>query len=212
MTTAVRFSSRFLFQHPPRTPAFAVHKQTAFSTFTRTTQRHEIHKSSAGTGNPKGAGDASWTKDRGPVSWTSLFLVGVAAASAVAYYRIERERRLEAAMGRVVSSESDGWTPRPDYLAKRKFIPTRYGWFPQEDGFGARECVVWLVGLGVVVLVVCLFSSWRFLVFSHASLLSLRTHTAGKPAIGGPWSLVDLEGNLVTNKSFEGKWLLVRRP
>lgn len=65
------------------------------------------------------------TKDRGPVSWTSLFLVSVAAASAVAYYRIERERRLERAMGKVVSSESDGWTPRPDFLAKRKFVPTQ---------------------------------------------------------------------------------------
>ena len=57
----------------------------------------------------------------------------------MAYYSIERERRLERAMGQVVSSESDGWTPRPDYLAKRKFVPTRAGWFPVEDGFGARE-------------------------------------------------------------------------
>jgi protein SCO1 len=36
-----------------------------------------------------------------------------------------------------------------------------------------------------------------------------RLYTAGKPAIGGPWSLVDLEGNLVTNRSFEGKWILL---
>ncbi len=83
--------------------------------------------------------------------------MGVAAASAVAYYSIERERRLEAAMGKVVSSESDGtylffrtqrisfstiiilgWTPRPDYLAKRKFVKTNFGYFPVEDGFGAR--------------------------------------------------------------------------
>jgi protein SCO1/2 len=33
--------------------------------------------------------------------------------------------------------------------------------------------------------------------------------SAGKPAIGGPWSLVDLDGNLVTNKNFEGKWTLL---
>ena len=32
---------------------------------------------------------------------------------------------------------------------------------------------------------------------------------AGKPAIGGPWSLIDLEGELVTNVSFQGKWLLL---
>jgi hypothetical protein len=84
------------------------------------------------------------TKDRGPVSWPSLFLVTIAAASAVAYYRVERERRLESAMGKVVSSESDGWTPRPDYLAKRKFKATKWGWFPVEDGFGARESDIWV--------------------------------------------------------------------
>lgn len=33
--------------------------------------------------------------------------------------------------------------------------------------------------------------------------------SAGKPAIGGPWSLIDLDGKLVTNKSFEGKWTLL---
>jgi protein SCO1 len=38
-----------------------------------------------------------------------------------------------------------------------------------------------------------------------------RTHpsSAGKPAIGGPWSLVDLDGNLVTDVSFHGRWLLL---
>lgn len=73
-----------------------------------------------GTGKPFGAPE-SFIKDRGPVSWPSLFLVGIAAASCVAYYNVERERRLENAMGRIVSSESDGWTPNPDVMAPRKF-------------------------------------------------------------------------------------------
>eukprot|EP00536_Pseudo-nitzschia_multiseries_P009150 jgi/Psemu1/306338/fgenesh1_kg.250_\ len=90
-------------------------------------------KTRAGSG--KVSTGTPYIKDRGPVSWPSLFLVGIAAASIVAYYNIERERRLESAMGRVVST--------------------------------------------------------------------------GKPAIGGPWSLVDLNGNLVTNISFQGKWLLL---
>ena len=81
---------------------------------------------------------------KGPVSWRSLFLAGVTAATAVAYYQVERERRLEQAMGKIVSSESEGWTPRPDYLAKRRFVATKWGWFPEKDGFGAREC--WLAG------------------------------------------------------------------
>jgi len=34
-------------------------------------------------------------------------------------------------------------------------------------------------------------------------------NTAGKPAIGGPWTLIDMEGNLVTNEQFKGKWLLL---
>lgn len=54
----------------------------------------------------------------------------------MAYYNIERERRLESAMGRVVSSESEGWTPNPDVMAPRKFKLTPWGWFPEEDAFG----------------------------------------------------------------------------
>mmetsp|Transcript_16620 Transcript_16620/g.33660 ORF Transcript_16620/g.33660 Transcript_16620/m.33660 type:complete len:328 (-) Transcript_16620:1434-2417(-) len=93
-------------------------------------------KTTAGTGNPEGLGAAEeGVVTRGPVTWPALGLVAVVAASAVAYYKIERERRLENAMGKIVST--------------------------------------------------------------------------GKPAIGGPWSLVDLDGNLVTNKSFEGKWTLL---
>mmetsp|Transcript_25471 Transcript_25471/g.57141 ORF Transcript_25471/g.57141 Transcript_25471/m.57141 type:complete len:291 (-) Transcript_25471:22-894(-) len=96
-------------------------------------------KTSAGSGDPEGlsaaGGGSTGFSMRGPVTWPALGLVAVAAASAVAYYKIERERRLENAMGKIVST--------------------------------------------------------------------------GKPAVGGPWSLVDLDGNLVTNKSFEGKWTLL---
>jgi hypothetical protein len=119
---------------PPPSAASASAETSAAKPF-------NAQKSTAGTGHGKetAPGVFARTKDRGPVSWPSLFLVTVAAASAVAYYRVERERRLESAMGKVVSSESDGWTPRPDYLAKRKFKATKWGWFPVEDGFGARE-------------------------------------------------------------------------
>lgn len=51
----------------------------------------------------KDAGVAMSMIPRGPVSWASLGLVAVVAASAVAYYQIERERRLENAMGKIVS-------------------------------------------------------------------------------------------------------------
>lgn len=37
------------------------------------------------------------------MTWPALGLVAIVAGSAVAYYRIERERRLENAMGKIVS-------------------------------------------------------------------------------------------------------------
>ena len=97
-------------------------------------------KTRAGSG--KVATGAPYIKNRGPVSWPSLFLVGIAAASVVAYYNIERERRLESAMGRVVSSESDGWSPNPDVMAPRKFKLTPWGYFPEDDGFGPCKFVI----------------------------------------------------------------------
>lgn len=92
-------------------------------------------KTSAGTGRPSEMAGEQFSRHRGPVSWAAFGVIAVASASAVGYFQVERERRLERAMGKVVST--------------------------------------------------------------------------GKPAIGGPWSLIDLDGNLVTNKNFEGKWLLL---
>ncbi len=67
-------------------------------------------KTRAGTGNPDGVekgvdgGAAGMSMiPRGPVSWPALGLVAVVAASAVSYYKIERERRMEEAMGKIVS-------------------------------------------------------------------------------------------------------------
>jgi len=96
-------------------------------------------KTSAGTGDPEGlGGTGTGFSTRGPVTWPALGLVAIAAASAVAYYKIERERRLENAMGKVVSSES-GWSPNPELLARRKYVRTKWGWFPKEDAFGGGE-------------------------------------------------------------------------
>mmetsp|Transcript_26396 Transcript_26396/g.30675 ORF Transcript_26396/g.30675 Transcript_26396/m.30675 type:complete len:324 (+) Transcript_26396:102-1073(+) len=107
---------------------------------------------------------------RAPVTSLAAFgLAGVVLATIAGYYHLDRERKLETAMGKLVAGDSGGWSPNPEYFAKREFKKTKFGWFPVEDAFGG----------------------------------------AGKPAIGGDWSLIDLNGNLVTNKSFEGKWTLL---
>ncbi|KAL7529898.1 hypothetical protein ACHAWF_003147 [Thalassiosira exigua] len=95
-------------------------------------------KTTAGTGDPEGLGANAVVSTRGPVTWPALGLVAVTAASAVAYYKIERERRLENAMGKIVSSES-GWSPNPELLARRQYVRTKWGWFPKEDAFGGGE-------------------------------------------------------------------------
>ena len=100
-TTALR---RPLTTAPPQQPPPPPPSATA-------TNRIKDAKTRAGTGNMegldggKGEGVAMSMIPRGPVSWASLGLVAVAAASAVAYYQIERERRLENAMGKIVSAE-----------------------------------------------------------------------------------------------------------
>jgi len=77
---------------------------------------------------------------RGPVSWTNLSLVAVASAAAVGYFKVQRERRLEEAVGKIVTSESDGWTPDKENFAPRKFYQTEDGkWFPKTDQWGGCE-------------------------------------------------------------------------
>ena len=110
-------------------------------------------KTRAGTGNADGVTAEDSMIPRGPVSWVSLGLVAVAAATAVGYYQIERERRLEEAMGKIVSSESDGWSPNPEYFSRRKFKKTKYGWFPVEDAFGGGAFVCLFVSVFVFVFV-----------------------------------------------------------
>lgn len=110
-----------------------------------TSTKVNVTPSSAGSGRGPGGGGTessmaqayARTANRTPVTWTSLFIATITAAAAVAYYRIERERRLEEHLGRIVSSESNvseegsareaGWTPKPNYLAKRKFVQTPTG-------------------------------------------------------------------------------------
>jgi hypothetical protein len=66
--------------------------------------QNKYAKTRAGTGSADSIDAASSSMmPRGPVSWASLGLVAVVAASAVSYYQIERERRLEEAMGKIVS-------------------------------------------------------------------------------------------------------------
>ena len=116
-----------------------------YQTSSSTQSNLKYAKTRAGTGNihemDGAAGTASSMIPRGPVSWASLGLVAIAAASAVSYYQIERERRLENAMGKIVSSES-GWSPNPEFFAKRKWKKTKYGWFPAEDAFGGGMLLV----------------------------------------------------------------------
>jgi len=87
-----------------------------------------------------------------PVSWPMLGILGVAAAASVSYYRIQRERRLEEAMGKIVTSESNSdenlkegaWSPGPAW-AKRVFKRTKFGWMPVEEAFSDCEYDVVIV-------------------------------------------------------------------
>ena len=117
-------------------------QQQTTTTTTNMVNNPKYAKTSAGSGRYADVSVDEFSRNRGPVSWAGLGLVAVAAATAVGYYRIERERRLEQAMGKIVSSESDGWSPDPQSLAKRQWKRTKWGWFPVEDGFPGESGVV----------------------------------------------------------------------
>ena len=83
------------------------------------------------------------------------------------------------------------------------------------QGFRLLEILRLAVAVNSQLSLTCSFHSFYLaLCFTLTTPLFLFIYlhfclSAGKPAIGGPWSLVDLDGNLVTNKSFEGKWVLL---
>jgi hypothetical protein len=106
-------------------------------------------KTAAGTGRLIENPGEEFSRNRGPVSWAALALMAVASASAVGYFQVQRERRLEQAMGKIVSStyrngggEEEGWSPNPEIFAKKKWLRTKYGWFPEKDAFGGGEFVI----------------------------------------------------------------------
>ena len=88
-----------MFRTSLRSPT--IHK--TIQKYSRQLSSQKYAKTRAGTGSADPADAAASMIPRGPVSWASLGLVAVAAASAVSYYQIERERRLEQAMGKIVS-------------------------------------------------------------------------------------------------------------
>jgi hypothetical protein len=91
---------------------------------------------------PKANNQVAGHTTRGPVSWTNLGAVAFVSAAAVAYFKIQRERRLEEAIGKIVTSESAGWTPDPANYAPRKFKLSSEGkWMPEEDQWGGSEFV-----------------------------------------------------------------------
>jgi hypothetical protein len=131
----------------PRIRSIAIKKKLSIRRFSETPpptqpRRVFVQKTTAGTGNPTGFDTDLYKRlsGRGPISWPSLVLTAVVGVGAVVYYNMERERRLESALGKIVTSESDGmWSPDPERLAPRRFIKTKYGYFPVDEGFGASE-------------------------------------------------------------------------
>jgi hypothetical protein len=137
---------------------FAKQQHTTTTTHTQTQTRHFAHGTSPGEG-PKQLHSVA---RRGPVSWTSLGLVAVVSAAAVGYFKVQRERRLEEAIGKIVTSESDGWSPDKENFAPRKFYQTEDGkWLPRRDQWGGCEfvypAVCFTCGLHTVGLMQCIY-------------------------------------------------------
>lgn len=104
-------------------PSVLFYRTLSVHQSTQTTTQSNTGKVSPGVTSSKlgTVENAPYVVTRGPVSWAGLGLAALLAASAVGYYKIERERRLENAMGKIVSSES-GWSPNPELFAPRKYL------------------------------------------------------------------------------------------
>ena len=88
--------------------------------------------------------------------------------------------------------------------------PRVYGQMPFSAGGGVKAPVSWggmLIAMGVGASVVGYYQYEKERRLTQVK--STKVTTVGDAAIGGPWTLVDVNGNVTTDKNFFGKFQLV---
>jgi hypothetical protein len=98
----------------------SIRQTSSSSSSTTTSAAKKYRKTRAGTGQSETGEDGMSMISKGPVSWIGLGLATVAAASAVSYYQIERERRLENAMGKIVRWQCNAMRNATFFLKRRE--------------------------------------------------------------------------------------------
>jgi len=93
---------------------------------------------------------------------------------------------------------------KPSFSSKEEQEPKR-----RFRGPSSWRNFFWTMGLGFVTGVGIYFWMKRITEKRKAAVDKRLSAGFGTPAIGGPWELVDFEGNVKTEKDYFGKWLLI---